>query len=374
MALTGRKLAFRVLKSQYAIKSESDIMDAVRQRPFAPLATDKVELDCWVSPKAEIEDEFTEAIDNPGDAEAALLQFLRAEKKANPKVVQRRYQKALATQRRVQRAVAKFGFKETPEWRKEIKDQVREEEAKKAPPVYSLAQVCAMIKRQELLIGTKSEKSALRIGQRFFEACSAAPDGTNSDFASALLSLASEQNVLAKMQPFTASKFATSPPQDAHRFAMEFLTWLVLRSLEGDKSDVHAVGWVRLKYIAGEKTASTLKASDESSSPAVFAAEALLEGALVDEVKLQLKGDWFATGKEYTTFKLDSTGYISDLDHQLPGELQKDRPAIILERACGLWDAVMDEAKRFLKLRMEPQKWSKEAGHLRDLAKRAAEE
>ena len=93
MGLLGKKLAFYVLTSQHGIKAENEMMDTVRELKYEPLTGKKIERDCWVSPSAEIEEEFTQYVDNPGDAEAVMLQFLHAAKKANPKIVKRKFKK-----------------------------------------------------------------------------------------------------------------------------------------------------------------------------------------------------------------------------------------------------------------------------------------
>lgn len=371
MALLGKKLAFHVLATDYPIKPQDEIMDRIREQKYKPLEGDRTECDCWVSTEAEIEDEFkTKYVDNKGDAQSVVLQFLHAEKKPNAKIVQRRYKAELKKMRAVQLATS-IGWKETPEIRKELKDRVRHEEAVKSTPTFNLTQVCAMINKMRVLAGTRSEKSWHRMSNDFFAACAQADDGVSNDYCPEMLKIASNKNDMAKMQPFTINQFASAPPQSAQRFVSEFLTWLVLRSLDDKQSKIQALGWVKLKYIGGEKNQSTLKASDESSSTAVFAAQALLEGALVDEAKLSLEGDWFKTGDKATIFRLDSTGYLSDLDHKMPGQMQRDLPATVLECAMGLWEALMEEAKRFYDLRMDAQKWSKEAARIRDLAKKA---
>ena len=338
------------------------IESKIVMHPYKPLGEKESSRMSFVTPMTTIPEEFEKTFENPVFRDFVLTGVVIEQRKVDMAVVKARikveFEKAV-TLFKVQGRPGLGGSK--PD-KKEIRARIIQEELPKAPIVRRTFEVLFAPDANMIFVSTSSAATLDAVIPHIkFVVFDHRPDEEGVEAQGEFLILNGFKSAFinkserTKLAPFCFVDGQESAPVEVEDYLREWLTWLMLSSLDKDSGmKVQVDKTVRLRYSPrSDMEQSQFKARQDNLPIQVVGVEQAAEGGLVDDITLYLADvDLFNMGTLGCDLRINKAGFISNVAApKLKPKEAEDLLPYVMEGVVELFQALSDLEQRFFKMR-----------------------
>lgn len=354
--------------------------------PYRPLGEKESSRMSFVTPMTTIPEEFEQTFENPLFRDFVLAGVVIEQRKVDMAVVRARTNVEFEKAQKLYKVQGRPGLGGNKPDKKEIKARVIEEELPKAPIARRTFEVLFAPGVNMIFVSTSSAATLdALIPHIKFVVFNYRPDEENGEEQGEFLIMnALKMSFLnmgerSKLAPFCFVDGQEAPPIEVDDYMREWLTWLMLTSLESEKTGmkVQVDKTVRLRYSPrSDLEQSQFKARHDNIPIQTIGVEQAAEGGLVDDITLYLSEvDLFSMGSTGCDLRINKAGFISNVaPPKMKAKEKDDLLPFVMEGVVTLFQEIAKLEERFFKLRKSLSNWTDEVVKMRAAAVEYAEQ
>ena len=363
---------------------------------YRPLGEKEPSRMSFVSPMTTIPEEFEQAFENPIFRDFVLAGVVIEQRKVDMAVVKARTNVEFEKAQKLFKVQGRPGLGNNKPDKKEIRARVIEEELPKAPIVRKTFEVLFAPAVNMIFVSTASGATLDALVPHIkFVVFDYRPDENNEDdvenkekgakeqgdflILNALKSSFINMGERTKLAPFCFVDGQEAVPVEADEYMREWLTWMMLRSLDSDHGNmkVQVDKTVRLRYSPrSDMEQSQFKARHDNLPIQSVGVEQAAEGGLVDDIALYLSDvDLFNLGVMGCDLRINKSGFISNVSApKLKAKEKSDMLPYVMDGVVTLYQEIAKLEESFFKLRRSLSAWTDEVVKMRAAAVEYAEQ